>query len=258
MRRFSVYSILFVVTSFLSINFSSAESSKPKIFKSSSTQTQILELYSTQSCSSCPPAQDWVSNLKGHPQLFKSFIPVVLHVDYWDYLGWKDPYSSNQFTLRQRSYASKWRSSRIYTPMFVLNGAEWRGRRIGQLTPEAKTVGIVTAKLVANSPSSSTYEVEFTPSSDLQKPEKLVLVSTLLGSGIKTSVKAGENSGRILGHDFLALNFQRKAVKKSGNTYRTKVTIQTNTKSAPQKHIVFWFADPSSMKPIQSVVGNMN
>ncbi|MCB0357206.1 MAG: DUF1223 domain-containing protein, partial [Bdellovibrionales bacterium] len=88
------------------------------------TQVHLLELYSTQSCSSCPPAQEWVSKLKNSNQLWQKFVPIVFHVDYWDYLGWKDPYSQPQYSARQRQYAKEWQSSSAYTPMLVIDGQE--------------------------------------------------------------------------------------------------------------------------------------
>src|SRR5882724_9692041 len=95
-------------------------------FQSSQKQTTLLELYSSEGCSSCPPAETWFSRLKESPGLWKDFVPVAFHVDYWDYLGWRDPWSSKTFTDRQHAYARAWRSDSVYTPGFVLNGKEWR------------------------------------------------------------------------------------------------------------------------------------
>ena len=100
-----------------------------KLIKSGTKKVNLIELFSTQSCSSCPPAQRWVSSLVSEKDIWKNFVPVVYHVDYWDYLGWKDPYSSPIYTKLQRNYASVWNARNIYTPMFVLNGSEWRKRK---------------------------------------------------------------------------------------------------------------------------------
>src|SRR5215470_17138375 len=96
------------------------------VFQSSENQVSLLELFTSEGCSSCPPAEKWVSGLKAAPGLWKQFVPVAFHVDYWDYLGWRDPWASKAFSDRQRAYAQVWGGDSIYAPGFVLNGQEWR------------------------------------------------------------------------------------------------------------------------------------
>src|SRR5271154_7473575 len=71
------------------------------IASSGTSRVQLLELYSSESCSGCPPADAWVSELKEKSDLWKHVVPVVFHVDYWNYLGWKDGLSSDTMTKRQ-------------------------------------------------------------------------------------------------------------------------------------------------------------
>ena len=97
------------------------------IFQSGETQTSLLELYSSEGCSSCPPAEKWLTGLKEAPGLWRAFVPVCFHVDYWDYLGWKDDLASPQFTKRQRTSAQYLKLDSVYTPGFLVNGREWRG-----------------------------------------------------------------------------------------------------------------------------------
>src|SRR5690349_19034423 len=96
------------------------------VFQSSENQVALLELFTSEGCSSCPPAEKWLSSLKQSTALWTEFVPVAFHVDYWDYLGWRDPWAAKDFSDRQRNYAESWRSDSIYTPGFVLNGKEWR------------------------------------------------------------------------------------------------------------------------------------
>src|ERR1043166_2523994 len=91
-------------------------------FQSSGKQTALLELYPSEGCSSCPPAESWLSRLTKSSGLWKEFVPLAFHVDYWDNLGWPAPCAAGQFSDRQRAYAQSWHSRRIYTPEFVLNG----------------------------------------------------------------------------------------------------------------------------------------
>lgn len=82
----------------------------------------VLELYTSQGCSSCPAADDLLSEVK--MAYDNNVIPLSYHVDYWNYIGWKDPFSKALFTEKQKLYSQKFNSSTIYTPQVVVNGAE--------------------------------------------------------------------------------------------------------------------------------------
>ena len=88
----------------------STASAEPTKFTSGAQQVAILELYTSEGCSSCPPAESWLNNLKASPDLWKHFVPVAFHVDYWNSLGWTDRWSSPEFSERQRDYAKLWRA----------------------------------------------------------------------------------------------------------------------------------------------------
>ncbi|MEN9676720.1 MAG: hypothetical protein RIS76_2616 [Verrucomicrobiota bacterium] len=86
----------------------------------------MIELFTSEGCSSCPPAEKWLGSLGDQPGLWRDFVPVAFHVDYWDGLGWADRFASVENTRRQERYATHWRNRGVYTPGFVLNGTEWR------------------------------------------------------------------------------------------------------------------------------------
>src|SRR5690242_2519357 len=123
----------FLCLIFLSPSF--CLNAQPITFQSSESQTSLLELYTSEGCSSCPPAETWLSRLKESPGLWKDFVPIAFHVDYWDYLGWRDSWSTKAFTDRQHAYARTWRNGSVYTPGFVLNGKEWRTWSRSQSVP---------------------------------------------------------------------------------------------------------------------------
>ena len=89
-------------------------------------RVSLLELYTSEGCSSCPPADRWVSKLRDDPRLWHEVVPVAFHVDYWDYIGWPDRFASPAFGARQREYARTRHVSTVYTPGLVLAGEEWR------------------------------------------------------------------------------------------------------------------------------------
>src|ERR1044072_2750746 len=89
-------------------------------FQSGETQTALIELFTSEGCSSCPPAEKWLSALKSNPDLWKKTIQVAGHVDYWNHLGCRDRFSKPEFTPRQQRYATEWGGDSVYTPGFVV------------------------------------------------------------------------------------------------------------------------------------------
>jgi hypothetical protein len=170
----------------------------------------LLELYTSEGCSSCPPAEAWLSRLTSNPQLWTSVVPIAFHVDYWDNLGWRDRFASPAATQRQRAYAAAWRGDSIYTPGFVLDGREWRdwsGFAPGDLpaaTFGQDNAGQLRAVVRDGKSVTVTYRAASRPASSRE------VSVALLGCGVVSNVKAGENGGRSLRHDFVALAFESK------------------------------------------------
>src|SRR5271170_5592196 len=108
------------------------------VFRNSGTNATLVELYSSEGCSSCPPAEAWMSKLKASPNLWNDLFPVVFHVDYWDGLGWPDRFARPAYTQRQRNYAARLGQDSVYTPEFITNGREWRGWFHGDRLPPAQ------------------------------------------------------------------------------------------------------------------------
>jgi hypothetical protein len=94
-------------------------------FSSGAIQTKVIELYTSEGCSSCPLADKWLSKLKDEPTLFKDIIPLAFHVDYWDQLGWKDRWAQVAFSNRQRKLVAQGILSQVYKPAVVVVSQEW-------------------------------------------------------------------------------------------------------------------------------------
>jgi len=86
----------------------------------------LVELYTSEGCSSCPPAERWLSSLAARDYVPERVVPLALHVDYWDYIGWKDPYAKREFSLRQRKLTQLQRMALVYTPHVMLQGRDFR------------------------------------------------------------------------------------------------------------------------------------
>ena len=214
---------------------------------SGKTRVQLIEVYSSESCSSCPPADDWASDLKTNSGLWKQFVPVVFHVDYWNHLNWKDTFSSDLMTQRQRKLSQLWSVPSVYTPAIVVNGKEWRNwRGVTQLTlpPVDNTLGI---DLHLYKGASDIYKVKVT---GLPLKRNYIVRAAQLGMDMETKVTRGENAGRTLKHNFVVLNWYGKSVsfKNTEVEFKFENPNQKNQKLA----LSIWIEEDNSPIPLQA------
>ena len=106
----------------------------------------LAELYTSEGCDSCPPADRWMSGLTARGLGADKVVPLSLHVDYWDYIGWKDPFAQAQFTERQRQIARLANSNLVYTPQVVLAGRDFRGWAGGGFDAQVKAINARPAR----------------------------------------------------------------------------------------------------------------
>lgn len=208
-------------------------------FSSGGARPHLLELYSSEGCSSCPPAEHWLGTLRDDPGLWRDFVPIAFHVTYWDRLGWPDRFARREFTDRQYAYADAWGRDTVYTPEFVLDGAEWRRGTLPQAHgPEAGALAIDYADGICR--------VAFDRDGDL------VAHVALLGAGIISVVRNGENAGRTLRHDFVAL------VVKSAPLVAGKAELvlpPVTDKSVTRRAVAAWVTPRGDLKPLQAAGG---
>ena len=209
-------------------------------FESGPQRVHLIELFTSQGCSSCPPAEAWLSKLKGEPRLWKDFVPIAFHVDYWDRLGWRDSFASREWTARQYQYSTNWKSESVYTPGFVLDGREWLGRSI---PPPENTEKPGMLKLSIND---RKVAVEFIANDGRTKDVDLHVAT--VGFDLKTKVSAGENSGRNLDQDFVVLSLTNQ--KMLGG--KTEVALTADSRA---RAIAAWVTAPNQIEPIQAVGG---
>ena len=210
----------------------------------------VVELFTSEGCSSCPPAEAWLSRLKDSPGLWKDFVPVAFHVEYWDHLGWRDPWASKRFSERQRDYAQAWNSDTIYTPEVVLNGREWRGWAGHVNVPGPNGIG---GALAVNSTNASRWTIVFTPSLASGNYE---LHAALLASGLNSHVKAGENRGRRLEHDFVVVSFVEKLMKRQDGELRDEFVLKPESPTEGSRlALAAWVTRAGSPIPLQATGG---
>ncbi|HYM10437.1 MAG TPA: DUF1223 domain-containing protein [Bryobacterales bacterium] len=168
----------------------------------------VIELFTSEGCSSCPPADRFLARLeKEQPLHDLEIIPLEQHVDYWDRLGWRDPFSSAEFTLRQQRYAQWFRLEGPYTPEMVVDGqAEFVGsdaRRAGVVIARAAQAPKGTVELAVNPGAKPGAEklavrVENLPPGAARDTADVLLAIT--EDDLSSNVARGENAGRQLVH----------------------------------------------------------
>ena len=215
------------------------------VFESKPARTHLLELFTSEGCSSCLPAEEWMSDLKNQARLWQDIVPVAFHVDYWDHLGWKDPFASKIWTERQADYSVRWKGESVYTPAFALDGKEWH---YGRLPPAATdTPGVL--KISVNG---DRLTATFKPSQGAGGRYEIHLAR--LGFALSADVTAGENSGRKLMHDFVVLGLTNETIKAGAKELRLP---SPSTKPAPGSRaaIAAWVTQSGQIEPIQAVGG---
>ncbi|HEY2569095.1 MAG TPA: DUF1223 domain-containing protein [Candidatus Udaeobacter sp.] len=218
-------------------------------FESGEKRVAFVELFTSEGCSSCPPAERALSTLATHPSLWKTFVPVAFHVNYWDNLGWKDQLASVEFTQRQHTYASGWRSDTVYTPEFVLNGREWQWSGADTLARQSsETPGMLT---VLQNGVGNHFVVTFNSTKPVTG--QAIAHLALIGFGLTSDVARGENAGRKLTHDFVALAHHEAGLQ--GSPLRAELKLDENSGDSHPRAIAAWVSVGSDPTPIQATGG---
>jgi hypothetical protein len=178
--------------------------------KSGASTVPLLELYTSEGCSSCPPADKWISSIKTD-----KVTPLAFHVDYWNYIGWKDKYSKAEYSDRQRKIAAFGGAGFVYTPQFVMNGRDFKGwdnTRLNQsVTATQKLASRANLSLDAvqeNGKITLKTTAQLTNPADVHnKIKDTDVFIAIYENKLVSQVKAGENSGRELKHDYVVREF---------------------------------------------------
>lgn len=181
------------------------------------TITPVVELYTSEGCSSCPPADKWVSSLKD-----KGVVVQAFHVGYWDYIGWVDRFAAPAYTTRQRDIAARNRLRSIYTPQAVLNGMDWPhwgGQPAGR---EPARASIVLKQLGTDQ-----FEASVTPLAAQAVSPSWSAYWTVTEHGHNSKVQAGENAGEFLKHDFVVRQYTPAGEYKTSNAVPQKLGFRS-------------------------------
>ena len=193
----------------LSVLFVLPVHAAPCVSESGPNTAALVELYTSEGCSSCPPAERWLGTL---PERYPgtAVVPLALHVDYWDYIGWKDPYAKREFALRQRKLSQLQRMALVYTPQVMLQGRDFRrwgtqafDEAVARINSQPAKARLKLSLLRVDE---MALEVEVT--AELASPARdAALYLASYQSRLQNKVTAGENRGRILTHDHVVLEW---------------------------------------------------
>lgn len=235
--------MLLISAFLLSGSLPAASPAESLLLQSGPEQNTLIELYTSEGCSSCPPAEKYLNSLKQREDLWQQIIPVAFHVDYWDYIGWKDPYANSAFTRRQRHYDSLKLLRAVYTPAFLVNGKEWRRSWIFSRDPEIKLqhAGNLVAD-IQNGRVSASY--------DTNESGILELNIALLGMNLTSHIQTGENAGRTANHEFVVIGYD----KHSSSDRQWSITLPAlHVDNVTPTAIAIWVNRQGNPVPLQAV-----
>ncbi len=224
----------------------------PQVIESGAHRVAMLELFTSQGCSSCPPADAWLSRLRRHEGLWQDFVPVAWHVDYWNYLGWRDRYSSPAYSSRHRGYKHNGGVALVYTPGFLVNGKEWRGWRYTQAPPLSNSERPGPIRIEVNG---NRIKIQFHPAV-IEPGTGMTAHAALLGMQLTTEVDSGENHGKTLQEDFVVLAHSSGNDQDSSELMQWQLTLPESIPDKPVRlALVAWVNRTGNPKPVQATGG---
>jgi hypothetical protein len=237
---------------FSACSIQTAESRAPEeipvmLTDSKTRQPVLVELFTSEGCSSCPPADRQLDFLDTQqPVSGAEVITLAFHVDYWDRLGWKDAYSSAEFSERQNQYVQRMKLASSYTPQMVVDGrAEFVGSNGGQAMDAIAKAAVQPKAIIDIKLTESNAEVEV---GSLPKHESATVYLAAAEDGIVTDVKNGENGGKKLPHISVVRKLEIVGQWKSVDTmFKASAKLPTGSewKTENIKYIVFAQEDAS-------------
>lgn len=222
--------------------------------KSGAKTIPLLELYTSEGCSSCPPADKWISKIN-HSK--SEVTPLAFHVDYWDYIGWKDKFSKAEYSDRQRKTAAFGGQGFVYTPQFVFNGRDFKGWDNSRLNNAIKQKQKLAsrANLLLNASNEADGTITLQANAVAVNPAEAKNADVFIAlyqNGLVTHVKAGENVGRELKHDYVVRKLFGAYQINNQNVFNKQFTLTAEWKKRDAGAVIF-VQDSTNGEIIQSL-----
>jgi hypothetical protein len=209
----------------------------------------LVELFTSEGCSSCPPADDILRKIDGiEPAPGQLIVGISEHVTYWNSLGWSDPFSSSTYTDRQNGYGTRFGLDSVYTPQMVVNGTEQfigsdRNSLVKAIKKEQDSVAPVALHILSVSPSADRLTVNFA-AMGAASSRGAEIFAVLTDDVDHSIVSRGENSGRTLSHVAVARSMVRVA-KLQDNAQQTVQIALPDSFHKTQGHRLILFVQAS-------------
>jgi hypothetical protein len=207
--------------------------------RSTATPPAVVELYTSEGCSSCPPADRWASTLKGRSDV----LVLGFHVNYWDRLGWPDRFATAATTERQHLLQRASGARYVYTPQVVLNGRDlrgWSGAALPRLAASPISLGL------ARDANTVRATIDAAPAT------RLAGFWAVLEDGHASRVKAGENAGETLAHDHVVTLYKPVAEWSAGSGAQS-FALELPAATSKSRRVAFVVTDPSGAPPLQAL-----
>ena len=200
-------------------SFASDVASTTVVVSSAKHVTPVVELYTSEGCSSCPPADEFLTRLGDTIDDDFHAVPLAFHVDYWNWLGWRDPYSQAKFTERQRKIADVNKQRAIYTPELVVTGQEARGsnRVVDLISERNRELAQVQITMEVSTTAAGKILANLTID-NMSLSDKPALYLALYENDIEREIGGGENKGRTLLHNFVVRHLSDAVSLDKGGT----------------------------------------
>jgi len=192
----------------------------------------IVELFTSEGCSSCPPADQLLMKLSEQQSIHGAqVVALEEHVDYWNHLGWRDPFSAAEFSRRQEQYASVFHNDGVYTPQMIVDGqAEFTGSQARKALEAIERsagmpkVNVEVSPVAGDAGNASAFDLRVAKAAGSAGTQKLELWLAVTETGLHSDVKAGENSGETLQHAAVVRALQKVADLQGGSALTKRVT----------------------------------
>jgi hypothetical protein len=214
-------------------------------------KTVLVELFTSEGCSSCPPADALLRQVNGsQTSAGQLVVGISEHVTYWNSLGWSDPFSSPLYTERQNAYSERFHLEGVYTPQMVINGAEQivgsdRAALLHAVQQEEEQQPRISLRILSVSIAGTTLTVNFSTSGDLPKPGA-DLIAVLTDDSDRSNVLHGENSGRNLAHVAVARSFSRVARVQTTGEQTVQIQIPPSFQAGQGHHLILFAQTPGN------------
>jgi hypothetical protein len=211
----------------------------------------LVELFTSEGCSSCPPADDLLKLVNGsQTNGGQLVVGISEHVTYWNSLGWSDPYSSPAYTERQNAYSERFHLEGPYTPQMVINGAEQivgsdRGALLHAVEKEDAESPRLSLRIVSVNVAGNTLTVNLATTGDVPK-QGADLMAVLADDSDRSNVLRGENSGRTLAHVAVARSITRVGRVKTAGELTVQIPIPTSFQANQGHHLILFAQTPGN------------